>query len=306
MVGKCVFVIGLTVLWALVCSGATPNMLQPVEDRLEPENTLFFPTPTPDTIYYDDGTGTAYYNVQDWYFAVRFTPIIPCTLRGAAVANYQASTDSCTLFVWANSGGEPGALVHAPIPYLGTSFWFRQVDLDSAVYFDTDFWIGYYAPGPPFCLMDATPTFPLRSFYSSTGVIWWEINAGDLLLRALIDYGGVPIRDMGVRSLRATGGFFVRNPATSTPSAIIENVGDSTEYNVPVECLIMDTSYTASVVYADTKFVAQIGPQCLDTVVFETWNPVVDGEYIISATTLLSGDMVADNDVRYREIQVCS
>jgi len=307
MLYRCVIVMVSVVLWATTCPGSPLQVLSSVEGVPPAENNLFFPTPTPDTIRYDDGTGVAYYNVQDWYFTVRFSPIIPCSLRGATVANYQTSaTDSCSLFVWANSGGEPGALLHAPVLYLGTSLFFRQVDLDSALYFDTDFWIGYYAPGPPFCLMDANPSSPLRSFYSSTGTTWWEINAGDLLLRALIDYGGVLIHDVSVKSLRATGGFFLRSPAASTPSVTIENLGDTTEYNFPVECLIIDTSYTSSVVYADTKFVAQIDPQGLDTVVFETWNPIVDGEYIISATALLPGDMVTDNDVKYREIQVCS
>lgn len=283
-------------------------MLHPVEhlDRgSSPQNNPFFPTPTPDTIYYDDGTGAAYYNFQDWDFAVRFTPIVGCTLKGAAVANYEVSVDSCTLYVWADDAGEPGTLLHAPIPYLGLSHTFRQVDLDSFLFLDTDFWLGYYAPGPPFCLMDAMSSSPIRSFYRSSS-FWWEINAGDLLLRALVDYGGVVIRDVAVGAVRTTGGFFMRNPASSTPWAVIENLGDSTEYGIPVECSIIDTSFAASVVYADTQFVAEIQPGELDTVYFETWNPVVDGEYIITVTTLLPQDMITDNDVGYLETQVCS
>ncbi|TET47182.1 T9SS type A sorting domain-containing protein [candidate division TA06 bacterium] len=302
---KRLFPFCLVILWAACCAGAVLYPVERVQGGPPAENFLFFPTPTPDTIYYDDGTGAAYYPQQHWDFAVRFTPVVGCTLKGASVANYQVSVDSCSLFVWADDGGEPGTLLHAPIPYLGLSFTFRQVDLDSALFIDTDFWIGYYAPGPPFCLMDAISSSPIRSFYRSL-TNWYEINAGDLLVRALVDYGGVTIRDVGVRGVRTTGGFFMRNPASSTPWAVIENLGDSTEYNLPVECSIIDTSYTASVVYIDTQFVDEIAPGDLDTVYFQIWNPVADGEYIITTTTLLPGDMITDNDVAYLETQVCS
>ena len=297
---------GLLLLAVCVCAGTVSEPLWPAIARPGSPPSLFFPTPTPDTIRYDDGAGTAYYNASDWYFAVMFTPIVPCTLRGASVSNYQTSSDSCTLFVWANAGGEPGALLHDPLTFLGLSNFFRQVDLDSAVYVDTDFWIGYSAPGPPFCLMDAAPSSPVRSFYSISGLTWTEINAGDLLLRALVDYGDVVIRDINLRSLRATGGFFMRNPTSTVPSAIVENLGDSTESAFPVECLIMDTTYTTSIIYADTQYAGQVAPGALDTVQFEAWAASVDGEYILRATALLSGDMVSDNDRMYLETQISS
>jgi hypothetical protein len=277
-----------------------------VEPWFPQQNSLFFPTQTPDTIFYDDGTGVAYYNAVDWSFAVRFTPIIPCSLRGAAIANYQSAADSCTLFVWTDSNGVPGHLVHAPIPYEASSFLFKQVDLDSTRYFDTDFWLGYQAPGPPFCLMDAAANSPIRSFWSYDRVSWVAINAGDLLVRALVDYGGVKIRDVAVKSVNASGGFFMRNPAYSIPSAIVQNTGDTTESSFPVECIITDTTYALSIVYADTQYASQIVPGKRDTLVFKAWTPNVDGEYIIKVTSLLNGDMVADNDVKYLESQVCS
>jgi hypothetical protein len=305
MVTRCLIVSVVLVLWAWTCSGDAPP-LSPVFGEPYPETPFYSPTPTPDTIRYDDGTGAAYYNISDWYYAVRFTPIVGCTLRGASVSNYTASSDSCTLFVWADAGGEPGTLLHDPVTYLGLSFSFRQVDLDSGVYVDSDFWMGYYAPGPPYCLMDAAPSTPIRSFYSASLTTWTEINAGDLLLRALVDYGDVVIHNVGVKSLRASGGYFMRNPTTSIPSAIIENIGDSTEYNFPVECVVVDTTYMSSVVYVDTQYVSQVDPGLLDTVQFAPWTPGADGEYILLATALLSGDMVADNDFRYLETQLCS
>ncbi|PIP13920.1 MAG: hypothetical protein COX49_00770, partial [bacterium (Candidatus Stahlbacteria) CG23_combo_of_CG06-09_8_20_14_all_40_9] len=143
--------------------------------------------PSEDTIYYDDGAGY-WYSIAYVYWAQRFTPPQGCKVISALVMTIEPGA-SCSLFVWDDDGGLPGPLVAGPYSYTGGNWpdWDR-IDITTEYIDDNDFWVGIYAPSPPYAIFDEINNAG-RTYGSNDGITWDEYtSAGDLMIRAIVDY----------------------------------------------------------------------------------------------------------------------
>ena len=143
-----------------------------------------------DTIYYDDGWAFFYNDVDIGYWAQRFTPSEVCEVTGALVMTYMSGTP-CTLFVWDDDGGLPGEVVAGPYAFIGSGGiqeWVH-IDITSGYIEDDDFWIGIYAPCPPYMCFDMVMD-AYRTYLSYNGIDWSPfLYYGDVMIRALVEYG---------------------------------------------------------------------------------------------------------------------
>ncbi len=132
------------------------------------------------------------------YEATRLFPSDVCTLESVEVAffNYggNGATKSCSLFVWSDGNGQPGArLLSLPftvsgIP-AGTWAWVN-IDVSSynIVVSDT-FWIGHFeaTAGAPSSMVDTIPEYLNMWSLDATS---WSIDYYDYMQRAIVKCGG--------------------------------------------------------------------------------------------------------------------
>ncbi|MCH7761109.1 hypothetical protein IIA15_06880, partial [candidate division TA06 bacterium] len=114
------------------------------QDERNPD-LFFFPPNPEDTILYDSPSPTD--TLGGLYWAVRFTPTGPCTVKAGLVSTALLfGAPICSLFVWDDLGGLPGPLVGGtPVPFAPTGFpTFDRIDLPSTYVDANDFWIGIY------------------------------------------------------------------------------------------------------------------------------------------------------------------
>jgi len=175
-----------------------------------------------DTLYYDDGSPSWIYQGSSnalWY-AVRFTPDQPCTVKAGLFMVYHISgvNPICTLFVWDDNAGTPGSAVDGPVAVSTTCYpnWDRG-DFTGGYYDTNDFWFGYWLPwwspgDSARACADASPDAGERQALGvRSGGGWsWNVNPGllgDLLVRAVVEYGaaGDPDIDCSPNPLNVSG-----------------------------------------------------------------------------------------------------
>jgi hypothetical protein len=266
----------------------------------DPSDIILSPSPD-DTITYDSPPPIASFRPLDYgfYWAVRFTPAGNCTVKAGLVSvDIVSGTPVCSLFVWDDAGGSPGALVGGtPIPFAPTGYPnYDRVDLSLAYTDMDDFWIGIYTGPPPdeaAALTDSVTDYS-RDYLSLDRLMWMSFNEfdppvpGDLLIRAVVEYI-VANPDVSVDTILA--------PADTVPcstpapvSASVCNVGDTT-VTFDVEALIPG-------LYGDTVGSVTLGMGACSTLTFASWD-VPDSHgfcFDVRFRTLLASDVDPTND----------
>ena len=179
---------------------------KPVFIRTQNDNNLFNQfTRELDTLYYDDGNvSTGYHGWRALFWAVRFTPVHPCTVKAGIFQIWDILNVSplCTLFVWDDNGGHPGSVVDGPIIVKASSVpsWNRG-DFTGGYTDADDFWFGYwlpYADDTLWCATDSSTDYGDRravGFRIGSGWVWnvYPSFEGDLMIRAIVSYGAPDI-----------------------------------------------------------------------------------------------------------------
>jgi len=264
-----------------------------------------------DILSYDDGLPTyTWYLDTLLYYAVRFTPPSPCTVLGGMIwpstplmPGYQ-----CTLFVWQDAGGVPGALVYDT---LLNTFLPAYLDtfLVSPYWTGTnDFWIGYstqdvFPVGRCFGQSDAFLNYPTRSYVSWNRQTWFPCRDsimgydGDLLIRAWVSYPQ-PIHDVGVQSIDVPD--TLPCDTTISPRATVCNWGDS------VETFRVDATIDSagSTIYSSFRTLSALAVGACTSVTFNPWTvPHTDGFcYDLMVWTSLIGDDSTYNDTLTKRV----
>ncbi len=148
-----------------------------------------------DTLLYDDHEE----GLNGWsganYFGVRFTPPLQCkVIAGLSGRLTETEAKNDRLIVRDDAGGKPGTTIEE-VPYTTRTsdsvIWYRQY-LSTPYSDDNDFWLTYYAE------TDATTESRFvsdgsggsRSYYSEDDGNNWIQHSADLLIRAIVTYGG--------------------------------------------------------------------------------------------------------------------
>ncbi len=264
-----------------------------------------------DTIIYDDGVPwwLVYYENVDIYWAVRFTPAMDCTVKQAhcALDTFGGGTGAlCTLIVWDDNAGEPGARVFETT-FRVVPIW-NIIDITTPVTYpeSTDFWIGYFLEAPPDPGPDTTLSYEDnglnygdRSYFNYMGA-WYSFASqalpGDLCVRAYVEYVSAANRDVGPDSITSPPDTVIPD-STYSVLAWVHNYGDTNEV-FGVECAITPG------VYVDTSLVLGLAPGGNIIVAFTDWVVPPDDSttYDICVTTLLSADMNPSNDTLCKSI----
>ena len=252
-----------------------------------------------DTIRYDDGTLAfgLWLPDEDVYWAMRFTPVMDCTLKEAhcAIDIWSGQAPTCTLIVWDDNSGEPGTRVFSTTftPLIGLN----AINITSPITYpeSTDFWIGYFLQAPAgldttLAGADFEVDYDERNGVGVSGV-WYSMNDlggdGDLVIRAFVEYYG---HDVGTDSITGPPDT-VAPESTYTPVAWVHNYGIHSEI-FQVECLINPGGYS------DTFQVQSLAPGVDTQCVFGQWTvPLGDSTpYTMCVATLLPLDVDLSND----------
>lgn len=141
-----------------------------------------------------DGTPTSYWPglIQiGTKFAVRFTPLQPCTLTYIQVVSYNGAGNAL-IHVWDDNGGSPGNDLITPFTAnLNGNINYQQIMLPEPIDVgQNDFHAGveYTRAPPPFVTGDNDGNTENRSKYT-TGSTWNALD-GDLNIRAFVNYYG--------------------------------------------------------------------------------------------------------------------
>ncbi len=105
------------------------------------------------------------------------------------------------------------------------------------------------------------------------------------------------VHDVGVICVenQYSGGFFVHPGAPKTLWCKVKNVGNQSETDFDVTCEVRDPA--SALVYADTVTILTMAPGEIDSVSFSPdWFPAITGQYQVTATTHLAGDMNVNNN----------
>ena len=159
-----------------------------------------------DTLYYDDGTGVWGYQGTSnalWY-AVRFTPPQPCTVKAELFKIWRISgaNQICTLFVWNDAAGTPTLPMDGPVVVTAQAHptWSRG-DFTGNYTDSDDFWLGiwlpWWSPGDSSRILADNPcNYPTRQAIGlRTGPTSWNWTVspglkGDLMIRAIVALAG--------------------------------------------------------------------------------------------------------------------
>jgi hypothetical protein len=290
------------VAYAVNVTPPEPNIRASRGELLGPSGPV---VPNPgDTIKYDDGSPywLVYYENVDIIWATRFTPAMDCTVKEAhcALEVWTGTGTLCSLMVFDNNAGEPGARVFET-SFRASSGW-NIIDITSPVTYpeSTDFWIGYWLEAPPdpgpdttFSYEDNGLNYGTRSYFNYMGT-WYSFASqalpGDLCVRAYVEYVSAANRDVGPDSITSPSGSVIPD-STYSVIAWVHNYGDTNEV-FGVECTITPGGYI------DTSLVLGLVPGGNTIVAFTDWVVPPDDSttYDMCVTTLLSGDMNPAND----------
>jgi len=225
-----------------------------------------------DTIYYDDGTGYFAYQgtYNALYWAVRFTPVQPCTVKAGMVMTwvYTGNAPACSLFVWDDVSGQPGSMVAGPFTFTADNA-FVTVPITPEYTDADDFWVGYYLPwyspgDTTYALTDSSSEYGSRQSISADRLSW-TVNpglSGDLMIRAIVSYEGVGIDTVETMVVHNTGtaNLNVTSIAGSetwitgiSPTSFTVPPGDSQNVTVTVtrDGLANGTHYAYLSIYSD-------------------------------------------------------
>lgn len=185
------------------CSLLNTPIEVPIEISENYESNAILFSKGDDTLYYDDGTANWAYQGQEnaLYWAVKFTPAQNCEVKAGLVEIWKktGTAPNCSLLVWDDNGGQPGNLVAGPFNFTATGDpqnW-QRVNLTASYATGNDFWIGYWLPwlspgDTSNALADASCDNGDRQGISAD-LTEWNINPGlqgDLMIRAVVSYGG--------------------------------------------------------------------------------------------------------------------
>lgn len=159
-----------------------------------------------DSLRNDDDYPTGFFSDIDGklcYFASRFTPQLPCTLK-KLYTEFYTPTDSqfvaqtCSLFVWDNAGDNtPGQIVFEDYwdiqdTIYPDEIWIYSIDIYSqAITFDSDFWVGIKMNDlhAPYLIADGTDAPPKRNALKCPGDnVWYSYTSGDFLIYSSVLY----------------------------------------------------------------------------------------------------------------------
>ena len=236
-----------------------------------------------DTIYYDDGTNSEHWHGVS-YWAVRFTPPQPDTVKTALINIYEAGSTSCTVSIAPDNGGSPGT-ADETVNFTAQEGW-NAINFTSPHFYNGDFWIIFDVPtsdsGP---MVSGDGAGVGRSYYSTNDTSWTQYSGSDWAIRAVGDYA-IFNHDVKTLSVSPTG--YVKPVTPLTPTAIVMNNGLQDD-SFSVICNI-GTSYS------DTVNLGTVGAGVTDTVKFAAFTP--DSGYAADMTvyTNLQSDENTSND----------
>jgi hypothetical protein len=191
-------------------STAVTSVLFPQELVLSPEPSIGG-FKDEDTLYYDDGSPW-WYSWAANYWAMRFTTEGPCNVIGGILGTYKCPNQSCSLFIWDDASGTPGTKMR-DIPFTTSNYssWaWDRVNVTDPYSDDNDFWLGLYVEcqAETKGMLGDTLDDHGRSYNSADGSSWNLWNQGDLMIRAVVTYGG--------GGLTSSGNIWVKNVGTGT------------------------------------------------------------------------------------------
>lgn len=159
-----------------------------------------------DSLRNDDNYPTSFFSDIEGelcYYASRFTPELPCTLKWLYTEFY-TPTDSqfvaqiCSIFVWNNSqDNTPGQLVYKNFYDIQDTiypeeFWIYGIDISSqGVTFESDFWLGIKMNDlhAPYHIADGTTSPPKRNMLKCpVDNIWYSYTNGDFFIYTSVLY----------------------------------------------------------------------------------------------------------------------
>ncbi len=155
-----------------------------------------------DTLMYDDDVaGTHWYGVDYW--AVKFAPAQPCSVTTIMWGRYHDQTMEDTIWIKADNSGSPGVSLYSAVATISSTssdIIYSISPTTPPEIIDTTFWVCIYAATDSatyvqsYFLSDTANSSGLgeRSYYSSDGLTWSNMNAGgyyyDLIIRAEVFY----------------------------------------------------------------------------------------------------------------------
>ena len=238
-----------------------------------------------DTIYYDDGSNSKHwYGINYW--AVRFTPPQPDTVKTALININTAGSASCSASIAADNGGSPGT-IDETVNFTAQEGW-NAIDFTSPHFYSGDFWLIFYVPtdsSGPYVSGDGAGVG--RSYYSSDGSSWTQYTGSDWAIRAVGDFAHFD-HDAKVISISPTG--YVQPAVAFNPNAIVMNNGLQDD-TFSVICNIGTD-------YSDTVDLGTVSAGVTDTVTFSAFTP--DSGYageMVVYTTLQSDENTANDTI---------
>jgi len=219
--------------------------------------------------YYRDWSSTLWYTA-DYYVAAKLTPRChPCTVDSIEIRFYVHNgepSDSDTVFIWTDDGGEPGTLLHSVVWDIpASSGWYLQtVRIDPPVTIDTgSFWAGYRAftigTNVLRFVTDTSVRYPVEGInkYSSDRQTWYTFTYNgkerDFIITAFVRYGG-KIDSGWVKNV---GNFTLRVASSETqdtnwiigwqPHRFEIEPGESLAIHVEVDTTLSDGTYSGSI-----------------------------------------------------------
>ena len=276
-----------------------------------------------DTLYWDDGEahGSLWdYDVYcDW--AVRFTPSMPCSVRGVYWPMYaHGSGDpyTCNVYIWEDTPADtPGTALASGTEGVGGGYsWYahtfltaNQVPRPNA----EPFFVGigftgkYDATDTTICEKDASYEFPYMTYTKPSGEGWDGPYNPDWLIRAIIKYyaSGTPEHDVSAYSVDNPPPYSWEYPNRPIElKATLKNIGRNAEtFNVKFEA----RDSLGALEWSTTKYSVNLSIAEEKQITFdEKWAPqVVDMDYTCKVFTQLGGDGNAKNDTAKADV-VCA
>ncbi|MCD6081884.1 S8 family serine peptidase [candidate division WOR-3 bacterium] len=219
--------------------------------------------------YYRDRRSNSW-ATPNYYVAAKLTPRChPCTVDSIEIRfrvyNGEPS-DSDTVFIWVDSGGEPGTLLRSVVWDIpASSGWYLQtVRIEPPVTIDTgSFWAGYrvFAIGNNKLKLvtDTSVRYPVEGInkYSSDRQTWYTFTSDgkerDFIITAFVRYGGKT--DSGW--VKNVGNFTLRVASSETqdtnwiigwqPRRFEIEPGESLAIHVEVDTTLSDGTYSGSI-----------------------------------------------------------
>ncbi|MEO0225879.1 MAG: S8 family serine peptidase, partial [candidate division WOR-3 bacterium] len=258
------------------------NVFTELDEDYNPRNDTFGITvrsTRSDTVQYDVGDWDIAYSDPWAAWAVKFNPERTCTLKAVQFMIYAGGT-ACSLIVWEDKGGRPGARIMTPQAYTppGGPSW-NTVALTSPVLINRTVWVGFKTPGSGGG--NVAPCVDRRSnagmsYYSASGgsssATDWTSLGEDLLFRPIVSYQSVYTNDVAMKSINSPPASVVKG-VTQLPQATVTNVGSAAN-SFNATCRIDSSGVNR---YSSTKSVSSLNPGDTARVIFDPWTPNWEG-----------------------------